>query len=449
MTEYVTIEKGLYERFMKQGKEILELKHRVDELEKLLAFYQSPHIPPSKRLIHEKKEDEQKKEPKKRGAPEGHEGATRRLPKPDAFKDLKPTGCKKPQCNREIAILGSYRKPVLDVVIIPTCTEYTVYRCKCLSCGEEFETTDPNLPKHGIFGPNFSSLMDILHYRGHIPFDNLATISGSCFGIDITPKGLHDLIYRTANVFEPDFQDIKNAVSKSDFIRSDESGYPCYVGLTQKKSWVWNVSNGVETVVLLRPSRGTCVLEEIIPRDYSGIMLHDFYTSYLPFKNAEHAGCWSHLLGDSKELKQDCGKEGKMIDEELRYQFGEIKKVKDRHKEGTPYAKHVERRLLLRIAALSKRKWRREKVEKFVGRLQEIGDWLFTCLRYDFVPATNNDSERDIRKLVLSRKISGCHRSELGIHSREIMMSLILTEIHRGNNPIEFIRNGIMAYNNS
>lgn len=437
MTEYVTIEKREYD----------ELLAEVKELKKLLALYQSPHVPPSKRLIDEKKDDEPKGEPKKRGAPEGHEGATRQMPKPDSFKDLKPTGCKKPRCNGEIEILGSYRKPALDVVIKPTCTEYTVYRCRCLCCGEEFETTDPNLPKHGTFGPNFSSLMDILHYQGRIPFDNLANISGSCFGIDITAKGLHDLIYRTADIFEPEFQAIKSAVSDSRFIRSDESGYPCYVGTTQKKSWVWNISNGVETVVLLRPSRGTCVLEEIIPRDYDGILLHDFYTSYLPFKNAEHAGCWSHLLGDSEELSTDCGKEGKMIDEELRYQFGEIKKVKDQHKEGTLHAKRVEKRLSRRITALSKRKWKREKVEKFVERLQEIRDWMFTCLRYDFVPATNNNSEGDIRKLVLSRKISGCHRSELGIHSREIMMSLILTETHKGNNPIEFIRKGIMSYN--
>jgi transposase len=291
--------------------------------------------------------------------------------------------------------------------------------------------------------------MNILHYRGHIPFDNLSNISGSCFGIDITSKGLHDVVYRTAGIFEPEFQNIKNIVSSSDFIRSDESGYPCYIFTAQGKFWGWVVSNGVEVVVLIRPSRGTCVLEEIIPKDYDGVMLHDFYTSYLPFKNAEHAGCWSHILGDSDELGKTCGREGKMIDDELNYQFAEIKKVKDNHKEGTIHARHVEEKLKRRIVALTKRKWRRKNVVKFIERLQEIKDWLFTCLRYDFVPATNNDSERDIRKLVLSRKISGCHRSELGIHSREIMMSIMLTEIHKGNNPIEFIRNGIMRDNNS
>lgn len=309
MTEYVTIEKRLYEKFMKQDEEIQQLKNRLSELERLLAFYQSPHIPSSKKLIKDK-DDDQKEEPKKRGAPEGHKGATRKLPKPNAFKDLKPTGCKNPHCNGKIEILNSYQKSVLDVVIKPICTEYTVYRCKCLYCGKEFESTDQNLPKEGIFGPNYSSLMGTLHYQGHIPFANLANISETCFNIDITSKGLHDLIYRTAHIFEPEFQNIKNAVRKSNFVRSDESGYPCYTTLPHKKSWVWVISNGIETAVLMRPSRGTCVIEEVIPIDYKGIFLHDFYSSYLPFKSAKHTGCWSHLLGDSEELKVECGTEG-------------------------------------------------------------------------------------------------------------------------------------------
>jgi transposase len=449
MTEYVTIEKNVYDSLVEIAEDYPKIKKEVEELRRLLKLYQSPHVPLSKRLINEKKNDEQKEEPKKRGAPEDHYGATIKLPEPDQFRDLKPDGCKKSRCTGRIKILNSYRKRVVDVEIKPICTEYTVYRCQCLCCGEVFETTDSNLPKEGHFGPNYSSLMNVLHYRGHIPFDNLANISGSCLGIDISTKGLQDVIYRTTSIFELDFQNIKNMVSNSDFIRSDESGYPCYIISIKGKFWGWVVSNGVETVVLIRPSRGTCVLEEIIPRDYSGVLLTDFYTSYLPFKNAERAGCWSHILRDSDELGKTCGKEGKQIDDELNYQFTEIKKVKDRHKEGTVHSRHIEEKLKSRIVALKRKKWRQEDVVKFVERLQEIKDWLFTCLRYSFVPATNNNSEGDIRKLVLSRKISGCHRSELGIHSREIMMSVILTEVHKGNNPIDFIKEGIMRYNNS
>lgn len=73
-------------------------------------------------------------------------------------------------------------------------------------------------------------------------------------------------------------------------------------------------------------------------------------------------------------------------------------------------------------------------------------DW-FTCLKYSYVEPTNNASERDIRKNVIARKISGLHRSQLGINSREIMMSEILTAQNRDENPFEIIQEGIEKYN--
>ena len=53
----------------------------------------------------------------------------------------------------------------------------------------------------------------------------------------------------------------------------------------------------------------------------------------------------------------------------------------------------------------------------------------------------------DIRKVVIARKISGQHRSPLGVHSREIMMSTILTCPKRGINPFELVDQNISEYN--
>ena len=77
----------------------------------------------------------------------------------------------------------------------------------------------------------------------------------------------------------------------------------------------------------------------------------------------------------------------------------------------------------------------------------KYSDQWFTCLRYDFVEPTNNTREREIRKNVIARKISGCHRSEQGKRAREIMMSTILTEQKKNQNPFDFISNTIKNYN--
>lgn len=446
MTEYVTIEKSLYEKFLKQEEEIEGLKRRVEELEKLLHAYSNSNTPSSKQRF--KQVRDKPEEPAKRGAPEGHQGATIKLPEPDTLKDLKPDGCKKPRCNGQIRILNSYRKRVVDIEIKPTCTEYTVYRCQCLCCGEIFETTDPNLPKAGHFGPTYTSLMEVFHYIGRVPFENLSIIDESCFDIGITPKGLQDVVYRTAGIFEPDYQRIVSTIKSSDYIRSDETSYP----YNREKWWVWNISNGIENLVAIKPSRGAKVLEQYLNngREYDGILQCDFFKSYQSFQNAKKAGCWRHLMGDSKDLSDECGKEGKIVHNELKDMYKTIIKLKDANKEGTHYAERKIREFHNRFVMLSKRHWRHKKVMEFIeNRLIYFEGWLFTCMNFKEAEATNNSSERDIRKPVCARNISGCHRSLLGVHSREIMTSVILTELHRGNNPIDYIRDRIMQYNNS
>jgi cell division septum initiation protein DivIVA len=63
------------EKIAELERENRELKKRIEELEKKLRFYESPHLPSSKRILKEK---EGAKPPKKRGAPPGHKGATRK-----------------------------------------------------------------------------------------------------------------------------------------------------------------------------------------------------------------------------------------------------------------------------------------------------------------------------------------------------------------------------------
>lgn len=257
MDEYVTIERREYERLLKivsmvedQQKEIENLRKKVEELEKILHIYENPHTPSSQQRIKERKENHE--ELRKRGAPEGHKGNTRTPPEPTNYKNLKPEG----HCaGKGIKILDSYRKVVEDVEIRHIATEFTIYRYLCLGCGQVFEKRDANLPKSGIFGPAYSGLMTSLHYLGGMPFNKLSLISGTCFGIEITPKGMHDVIYRSAEIFEPDFRKIEEAVRHSKYTRSDETSYP----FNREKWWVWNISNGIENVVAIRPSRGANV----------------------------------------------------------------------------------------------------------------------------------------------------------------------------------------------
>lgn len=138
---------------------------------------------------------------------------------------------------------------------------------------------------------------------------------------------------------------------------------------------------------------------------------------------------------------------GQKLHKILSNMYKYIKKAKGEKLENTLRIKTWMRRAKNRIASWLSRDYNSKAVLNLILRMKKyINDW-FTCLKYSFVEPTNNDSERDIRKSVIARKISGAHRSEQGLHSREVMMPTILTLEKRSMNPFQYIRNAIEMYN--
>lgn len=429
----------LPEAYVKQlieEKKLLE--KRVEELEKRLQIYEHPHIPSSKRII---KEPEEPGEPKKRGAPEGHTGATRKQPEPDITKHIFAEDC--PNCrSKSILMMGQNRQMSEDVLIIPIATEFVSHNYVCMQCDYAFSATSPDMPKDGGFGPNISAIWSMLHYQGTIPFDRLAKTSGHVFGIPVTAPAVLDAIYRTAGIFQPYFDGISKRVMKSKYVRSDETTYP----FNGKKWWLWNFSTHEDTLVLIKPSRSSKVLKEALGEFFEGILNSDCFSAYSKYKAKEYAKCWAHILTAAKDLAKR-SEEGKGLHKQLSGMYRYIKEAKKNKAENSPKVKRWVNRQKDKILSWIENHYESKAVRNLVLRMNKYLDHWFTCLRYDFVEPTNNASERDIRKNVTARKISGQHRSMRGIHSREIMMSTLLTLQKKEIEPFGFIVEGIKAYN--
>jgi hypothetical protein len=172
----------------------------------------------------------------------------------------------------------------------------------------------------------------------------------------------------------------------------------------------------------------------------------DCFSAYSKFKAREYQKCWAHVLRDAENLAK-FNDEGKELHRILLEMYCYIKNAKEKNLEGTPKIKTWIRKQKNKIDLWLDKNYESKAVKNLVLRMSKYKNDWFTCLKYSFVEATNNGSERDIRKNVLARKISGLHRSQLGIDSREIMMSEIITAEHRNENPLEIIQEGIEKYN--
>lgn len=68
-----------------------------------------------------------------------------------------------------------------------------------------------------------------------------------------------------------------------------------------------------------------------------------------------------------------------------------------------------------------------ESTIKVLKRLARQKDHLFTFLHYDYVDATNNLAERQLRPAVISRKISCGNKTPKGAETWQVLTSLIQT----------------------
>ena len=66
-------------------------------------------------------------------------------------------------------------------------------------------------------------------------------------------------------------------------------------------------------------------------------------------------------------------------------------------------------------------------------------DELFTFLEYENVSPYNNHAEQQMRKPVLTRKVSQQNRSEQGAKTHAVLMTLFRSAELQGKNPVETV----------
>ena len=68
---------------------------------------------------------------------------------------------------------------------------------------------------------------------------------------------------------------------------------------------------------------------------------------------------------------------------------------------------------------------------------------MFQWVASPDIPAENNFAERELRPMVIARKISFGSQSERGLKTREILMTILHTARCRGHDPAEFLERAL------
>lgn len=362
----------------------------------------------------------------KRGGQIGHQGKTRDLPQPDREIEVSLSCC--PGCGGKLQGWDSFVSHTVEDIILPTTktiiTRYLKRRYFCTSCQKEVTPVHPQEIPNSHFGITTLSIILLLKQQLHIPLPGIVFLLKSIWGLSITPSGIQTQLMVAKQLCLNPYQSLLKAVRGSPVKHSDETTWK----VLGKLFWAWIICTKESTYLTIEETRGGEVADRLLSNSLkTDVLVRDDYSGYQKI-NTKHQSCWAHLLRKVRDYAklEGSSKEVKLLKVELEGIFNELNQItkqefilKDRED-----SYRLNLKLIDQIIA---RPYTHEDSRRVQVRIRNQRENLLTALLYADVPLTNNQAERDLRRLVIQRKISGSSQSARGAEVTAILTSIVST----------------------
>lgn len=409
-------------------EEFIKQQDKLVKTDKELRKHKNPNTPPSSnKHLKPNTQGLKNKAHAKRGAPFGHKGVTRQRV-PTRFEVVDTNYC--PHCGGNHLKTVKTFKRVIDEIpepVIPEVVETIIHKKHCLDCDHIFIPEHNTTPLKGNIGINTMVLVLLMRFILRGVLRKSVSFLDSSFAFKLTPATVNAIIKRASDAAQKDYEKLKYQIRNSDKVYVDETSF----SVLGKNQWVWVFRTKQDILLIIRPSRGSNVLEEILGKDYPGTVICDCWRAYNFLSKAHLQRCWAHLLRKSDALESIPGKH---FHEKLSTLFKEIKEfntekhtIEERQKKYTQLTNELDK-----LITYYRRYDELVPVVKYVNF--NLTNW-FTCVKIKDIEPTNNFAEQAIRETVMIRKIIGAFRSEKGKQNYETLASLIATWNLTNQNP--------------
>jgi len=353
-----------------------------------------------------------------------HKGYARHIPeRVDYVTALNPDKC--PDCGTELSDTQEIRsRYVTDIALTMKAvnTRYDIHRKYCTTCKKLVEQPVPNVLPHARFGLNLMLFIMYLRLGLALPGNKVCELLNTLYDITISEGEIVVVLRQLANAFGDYYAHLEKLVKLARIKHTDTTGWR----INGKNYFAWVFIAAGIVLYKIRKRNSSKVALQLFGRNQKGkVLVVDRHAAFR--RLAEKAGyalqlCWAHILQDSKELAREFGAEGKYVHRKLKEIFELATELN--HK-GTQ--EHVDQ-LRAEIFLLTQRHYKHNIIRRFVTTLcYRDGENLFRFVTDPAIDSTNNLSERELRKLVIIRKISNGSRSTRGANATAMLLSIIQT----------------------
>ena len=428
-------------------EEIVRLKEQIN------TNSTNSSLPPSKDP-RKKKVKKKNSSGNKRGAQTGHKGHNRKLfeshKADEIIKCLPAAVCNCGGCVENLIL--SARKQVLELPQPKFLLhEYQIYTGTCNQCDTKVAGNLPEGIGNRWFGTRTHGLMSLLRSKYRLSVRQVKQLLHDLYDMPISIGSVSHAEARVSAALIPIHAEVLSNIQNSDLpINIDETGYK----QNNRSGWAWILANKESSYFHLSPSRGKLVAKHLLGAVIgvkNTVIISDRYPVYNFIPERQHQICWAHLKRDFQKISERTGMPGKIGKKLLKYyrllfKFWKIdgdkhwwflnkmrkkrkrwiNKLLNHLRNGAKCGHLTTERTCANILAQSKSLWN-----------------FFDCAG---VEPTNNLAERQLRPLVISKKLSFGADSERGARFIERIFTVVMTCAQQRKNVIEFINTTIANY---
>lgn len=237
---------------------------------------------------------------------------------------------------------------------------------------------------------------------------------------------------RIGKYLEPSLERLKEDYRHTKVRHADETGWRT----DGASGYSWYFGSKEVSLHLFRETRSASVVREVLGiKELGGVLVVDRYGGYnrVPCKIQY---CYAHLLREMKDLEAEfeTNEEVKNYTKQMKICLTDAMQLRNRGLKEAEYVNQAEE-IKAQILKLSDRQAKHPAIRKWQDFFVEKGERLYQWSKSSEVPAENNYAEREIRKVVIARKMSFGSQSKEGAKTREIWTSILQTLKKRAENP--------------
>ena len=431
---------------VQKQEEIIRLREQLNRLKKKLRYqertqkegYFGSSTPSAKKPVKANTKIENTK--KNGGAKTGHPGAGRASVAEDEAERIETIDCQSqlcPHCQSPLEQMGHRNRSVLELEV-PT-TQKTIkrlQRMRCPACRKVFTAKAPGVLPKFLFSNQLLAHIASEHYLHNVPLGNLANKLGLKIGAII--EAMHHLAQRFQSI-PPQLTELYRQESLK---HADETGWRN----DGQNGYGWIFTSPSTTILRLRSTRSAQVVKETFgEKPLPGVLVVDRYAAYNSAP-CQIQYCYAHLLRHVQDLEKEFpnNREITCFVETTAPLLAQAMGLRTLPIDKVTFEKKT-KQLKKNIIDVMNQEAKHPGIQKIQNIFRENHHRLYHWATSPQIPAENNFAERQLRRLVIARKICFGSQSKKGAQTREILMTVLLT-LHKRNEG-EVVKNLLNCLN--